>query len=75
MTANLGRIFHEVENLSFDELLTLQEYIIRQLRVKPLVNNQPRVSQPPLQLNAYAWNNWPPDATFRREEIYDDDGR
>jgi hypothetical protein len=28
--------------------------------------------KPPLKLNVHEWPNFPPDATFRREEIYDD---
>lgn len=32
-------------------------------------------SKPPLELNAWEWKNWPADATFRREDLYDDDGR
>ena len=30
---------------------------------------------PVLDLHAFPWNNWPADATFRREDLYDDDGR
>ncbi len=29
----------------------------------------------PLEFNTWAWTNWPVDATFSREELYDDDGR
>jgi len=31
--------------------------------------------QPPLQLKMLDWSAWPADSTFRREEIYGDDGR
>ncbi len=48
MSLDLGIILKQVENLSFDELLTVQEQITRQLRAKnpaPTVqtqtNNQP----------------------------------
>jgi hypothetical protein len=27
----------------------------------------------PLKFNSYSWNNYPPDFTFRREDIYEDD--
>lgn len=30
---------------------------------------------PPLQLEVFAWPGWPAEATFRREELYDVDGR
>lgn len=29
----------------------------------------------PLELEAFAWPGWPAEATFRREELYDADGR
>lgn len=29
----------------------------------------------PLSLPAWSWDAWPPDATFRREDIYRDDDR
>ena len=29
----------------------------------------------PLRLNVWNWNAWPADAAFRREDLYDDDGR
>lgn len=32
-------------------------------------------SKPPLQLKAFKWPAWPVGATFRREDIYGDDGR
>lgn len=35
----------------------------------------PRSSKPPLQLKAFKWPTWPVGATFRREDIYGDDGR
>lgn len=28
----------------------------------------------PLKLNVGEWKNWSPESTFRREDIYDDDG-
>lgn len=30
---------------------------------------------PPLSLQSFAWPAWPADSTFRREDLYDDDGR
>lgn len=30
-------------------------------------------TKPPLKLNAWEWKNWPPESTFRREDIYNDD--
>jgi hypothetical protein len=32
-------------------------------------------AKPPLQLKMLDWSGWPADSTFRREEIYGDDGR
>jgi hypothetical protein len=32
-------------------------------------------AKPPLNLNSFAWSQWPTASTFRREELYDDDGR
>jgi hypothetical protein len=31
--------------------------------------------KPPLRLKVFDWPAWPANSTFRREEIYDDDGR
>lgn len=28
-----------------------------------------------LKLQTFAWSNWPPETTFSREELYDDNGR
>ena len=34
-----------------------------------------RVPKPPLKLKVWKWEAWPADATFRREDLYEDDGR
>ena len=34
-----------------------------------------RTPKPPLTLKAWKWEAWPTDATFRREDLYEDDGR
>ena len=34
-----------------------------------------RVAKPPLKLKVWKWEAWPPDATFQREDLYEDDGR
>jgi hypothetical protein len=34
-----------------------------------------RVPKPPLALKVWKWEAWPTDATFRREDFYEDDGR
>ncbi|MEW6299814.1 MAG: hypothetical protein AB1671_19140 [Thermodesulfobacteriota bacterium] len=34
-----------------------------------------RVPKPPLRLKVWKWEAWPADATFRREDLYEDDGR
>jgi hypothetical protein len=34
-----------------------------------------RTSKPPLKLAAWKWEAWPEECTFRREDIYGDDGR
>jgi len=34
-----------------------------------------KVSEKPLHLNVFEWNGWPDDCTFRREDMYGDDGR
>ncbi|MEI6046856.1 MAG: hypothetical protein WCS37_21115 [Chloroflexota bacterium] len=75
MMYDLSGLLDQIPNLSYDELLTLQEHIIQQLRVTLPISRPLTVSLSPLQLNAYPWNNWPSEATFRRGEIYDDDGR
>jgi hypothetical protein len=36
---------------------------------------KPRKRTEPPQFKTYKWNNWPSDSTFRREEIYGDEGR
>jgi len=34
-----------------------------------------RAPKPPLALKVGKWEAWPADATFRREDLYEDDGR
>ncbi len=34
-----------------------------------------RISKLPLTLNVLRWEAWPADSTFRREDIYGDEGR
>jgi hypothetical protein len=34
-----------------------------------------RTPKPPLKLKVFALESWPADSTFRREDIYGDDGR
>lgn len=34
-----------------------------------------RLSKPPLKLNVMKWKAWSAASTFRREEIYGDEGR
>lgn len=34
-----------------------------------------RIPKPPLALNVLRWEAWPADSTFRREDIYGDEGR
>ncbi len=34
-----------------------------------------RDPEAPLVLQVFSWVNWPADSTFRREDIYGDDGR
>ena len=36
---------------------------------------QARIYKRPLGLNVLRWETWPADSTFRREDIYGDDGR
>jgi len=31
--------------------------------------------KPPLEFHISAWEGWPADCTYRREDIYGDDGR
>lgn len=38
------------------------------------VQAEPKPSTDPLQFNMIAFEGWPPDATFRREDMYGDDG-
>lgn len=48
-----------------------------QHRVVIVIEEQPDQpgASPSLQLEAFAWPGWPAEATFRRDELYDDDGR
>lgn len=36
---------------------------------------QARIYKQPLGLNVLKWEAWPADSTFRREDIYGDEGR
>ncbi len=40
--------------------------------VRPRGRKSPK---PPLRLKMLDWQGWPADATFRREDIYGDNGR
>jgi len=33
------------------------------------------IPKPRLKLNVLKWQTWPAESTFRREELYEDDGR
>jgi hypothetical protein len=47
-----------------------------QHRVVLIIEEQPaQLGAPPLHLEAFAWPGWPAEATFRREKLYDDNGR
>lgn len=41
---------------------------------EPLELQEPSADTMP-KLHSFALNNWPADATFRREDLYGDDGR
>ena len=34
-----------------------------------------KISRPPLRLNVLKWKAWPAESTFRREDLYGDEGR
>lgn len=34
-----------------------------------------RLPKPPLRLASWKWEAWPEESTFRREDMYGDDGR
>jgi hypothetical protein len=34
-----------------------------------------KTKKKPLKLNVFKWDGWPADCTFRREDIYESDGR
>jgi hypothetical protein len=79
MTAALDKLVDQLKQLSLDELLTLQERIIGEVRSKTHPETTP-LTDPGTETNAlglkvWKWENWPADSTFRREDIYDDDGR
>ncbi|MBI3944157.1 MAG: hypothetical protein HY326_14160 [Chloroflexi bacterium] len=38
-------------------------------------SSQEVLEEPKVSLHTFPWNNWPVDATFRREDIYGDEGR
>lgn len=40
-----------------------------------LVSSKVRNAKPPLKLNVLRWEAWPAESTFRRKDIYGDDGR
>jgi hypothetical protein len=48
--------------------------VIDEARTEPAERGRSE-SFPVLELHAFPWTNWPADATFRREDLYDDDGR
>jgi hypothetical protein len=45
--------------------------IIDEQPVQPVIEKKTK----PLKLNVFKWEGWPADCTFRREDIYEDDGR
>lgn len=42
---------------------------------QPAVSRPERTPKPPLELTMLDWSGWPADSTFRREDLYGDDGR
>jgi hypothetical protein len=36
---------------------------------------RPSRSESPIELKVFSWPGWPADSRFRREDIYEDDGR
>ncbi len=77
MTADLDKLVSQLKQLSLEELLTLQERIIGEVRNKTHLETSNATGNEvnPLGLKVWNWINWPADATYRREELYDDDGR
>lgn len=39
------------------------------------VSSPERLPKPPLKLASWKWEAWPEECTFRREDMYGDDGR
>ena len=78
-TANLERLVSQLKELSLEELLTLQERIIGEMRSK---THPETVSQTAdaynrslsEKLKMLNMDHWPSNATYRREELYDDRG-
>jgi hypothetical protein len=81
MSVRLDHVLNEIKDLSFEELLMLQRQIIDEVQTKAVpaapeaATTSGKPDQTPLGFKVWNWENWPPDATYRREEIYDDDGR
>ncbi len=78
MSTRLEHVLNEIKELSFDELLMLQERIIGEVRSKthPAVAPTAETENHPLsqKLKMLKMDGWPADTTFRREDIYDDRG-
>ena len=69
--------------ISEDRFLTLQlpssiqpgeHHILIVIDEQPL-KKEPINEKKPLKFNNFSWNAWQDDCTFRREDLYDDDGR
>ena len=42
---------------------------------QPAISHADETSRPPLELTMLDWSAWPAGSTFRREDLYGDDGR
>jgi hypothetical protein len=45
------------------------------LVIEDALSDSVGTAKPALQFHTASWTGWPADATFRREDIYDNDGR
>jgi hypothetical protein len=57
---------------TLEELQPGVYHVVMVIDERPL---QPIKAQEPFKLNVFKWEGWPANCTFRREDIYEDDGR
>lgn len=64
-------ILQKLKELSVEERIAFIEDAVSLIK-QDLQRQKAATPRPPLRVKVGEWKNWPADATFSREEIYED---